>query len=76
MRGYSQHIVEGNQQADPSNIGVYLGQVCIPLKIPAANVAKELGISRQSVYSYFLGKIKPTIEKEARIKELIEKLKS
>jgi predicted transcriptional regulator len=74
MRGYSQCVIEANQLADPSNIGVMLGRACIAQKYPAAMVAKELEISRQAVYDYFSGNAKPTKDKESLIIELIQKL--
>ncbi len=74
MRGYSQHIVEANLQADPSNIGVLLGRTCIANKIPASLIAEELEISKQSVYDWFSGKAKPTKDKESLIVQLIQKL--
>ena len=76
MRGYSQHIVERNAEADPENLGVLLGKLCIHLKYPAAKVANELGISRQAVYHYFLGRVKPQKDREIQIIELIHKLKT
>ena len=48
MRGYSQIIVEANQSANKT-LGVILGALCIALKYPASQVAKDLGISRQTV---------------------------
>ena len=75
MRGYSQIIVEANQAASKT-LGVNLGAVCIALKYPASQVAKELGISRQTVYDWFSGKSKPHKEKELQINSLIEKLKT
>jgi predicted transcriptional regulator len=74
MRGYSQSVIEANQLADPSNIGVVLGTVCISQKYPIAAVAKELEISRQAVYHYFSGNAKPVKEKELLIRELIQRL--
>jgi DNA-binding transcriptional regulator YiaG len=74
MRGYSQHIVEANQLADPSKVGVMLGKLCIAKKIPATLVAEELEISKQSVYDWFSGRANPTKDKESLIVQLIQKL--
>ena len=74
MRGYSQHFVEANEQADALNLGVLLGRLCIHKKYPAVNVAKDLGISRQAVYHYFLGRCKPAKAREIKIAELIQML--
>lgn len=74
MRGYSQSVIEANQLADPSNIGVMLGRACIAQKYPIALVAKELDISRQAVYHYFSGNANPAKDKESLIVQLIQKL--
>jgi predicted transcriptional regulator len=74
MRGYSQHIVEKVAQADPELIGVRLAQTCIHLKYPVSVVAFYLGVTRQTVYHYFLGKRKPSKEREEKINELIMQL--
>ena len=74
MRGYSQLVVEANQQADPLHLGVMLGRVCIAHKISAAVIAEELDVSRQTVYDWVTGKTKPAKEKESRIVMLIQKL--
>jgi predicted DNA-binding protein YlxM (UPF0122 family) len=74
MRGYSQDIVDANKQADALNLGVLLGRLCILKKYPVTEVAKDLGISRQSVYDYFLGRCKPAKERGIKIAELIQKL--
>ena len=74
MRGYSQNIVEANEQADALNLGVLLGRLCIHKKYPVLEVSKDLGISSQAVYDYFLGRSKPIKEREIKIAELIQKL--
>lgn len=74
MRGYSQSVIEANQLADPSNIGVMLGRACIAQKYPIALVAKELEISRQAVYHYFSGNANPAKDKESTIAQLIQRL--
>ena len=74
MRGYSQDIVEANELADALSVGVLLGRLCIHKKYSVANVAEDLGISRQAVYDYFLGRCKPAKEREIKIAELIQKL--
>lgn len=74
MRGYSQSIVEANQQADPSNVGVMLGRFCITHKIPISVIAEELEVSRQILYDWFSGKAKPAKERESSIVYLIQRL--
>jgi len=73
MRGYSQTIIENNKKAKEST-GTLLGQLCIALKYPVSQVAKELNVSRQTVYDWFSGITKPSKHIEARVVELINKL--
>ena len=70
MRGYSQIIIEANQRAKET-VGTLLGKLCISLKYPASQVAKELNVSRQTVYDWFSGRKKPTVRHQLKIKELI-----
>ena len=73
MRGYSQIIIEANQRAKET-VGTLLGKLCISLKYPASQVAKELNVSRQTVYDWFSGKTKPSKLTEFKITTLIEKI--
>jgi hypothetical protein len=73
-RGYSLRIVRANEQADPSNIGVLLGRVCIKKEIPVSEVAEFLSVSRMSVYNWFCGKGTPRKRMQLKIKEILEKL--
>lgn len=73
MRGYSQVVIEANQSAS-SSLGVELGALCISIKYPAQQVAKELKISRQTVYDWFSGKTKPSKEKTDLVTDLIARL--
>jgi hypothetical protein len=76
MRGYSQSIVDANNLADPDNVGVLLGRICIEKQYPVSNVVKELEISKQSVYAWFSGVKQPTFENESAIRKLIQRLMS
>ena len=73
MRGYSQNIIEANHKAADTT-GTLLGKLCIALKYPASQVAKELHVSRQTVYDWFSGKAKPSRKLDQKIKELIVNL--
>ena len=59
MRGYSQMVIEANHKAKET-IGTLLGKLCITLKYPASQVAKDLNVSRQTVYDWFSGKARPS----------------
>ena len=74
MRGYSQSIVEANLKAKETT-GTLLGAICIALKYPASQVAKELNVSRQTVYDWFSGKAKPSKRVDLKIKHLVIRLK-
>jgi hypothetical protein len=57
--GYSVHVVEGVRTADGKRLGVQLGRLCVSRDIPVSRVSLSLGVSRQTVYSWFLGKSEP-----------------
>jgi hypothetical protein len=73
MRGYSQSIIEANQNAAPG-MGVALGALLIALKYPVSRAAKDLEVSRQTVYDWISGKAIPTPTKNQLITDLIDKL--
>jgi DNA-binding phage protein len=57
---YSVDLIERNKEADGKLLGVRLGRACIKKKIPITQVAKELKVSRQTVYNWFSGVFEPT----------------
>lgn len=73
MRGYSQSIIEANQNAAPG-VGVALGALLIAVKYPVTQAAKDLEVSRQTVYDWISGKAKPTSTKNQLISDLIDRL--
>ncbi len=73
MRGYSQVVIEANHKAKETT-GTLLGKVCIALKYSASQVAKELNVSRQTVYDWFSGKAKPSKRLEPKVVSLIAKI--
>lgn len=73
MRGYSQSIIEANQNAAPG-LGVALGAVLIAMKYPVSQAAKDLEVSRQTVYDWISGKQSPTPQKNELITKLMDKL--
>ena len=75
MRGYSQSIIEANQNAK-EGLGVLLGAVLIAKKYPVSVVAKELEVSRQTVYDWISGKAIPAPAKTAVIANMIDRLAS
>lgn len=59
MHGYTIRIAEAINNADGDLVGVKLGQLCIKHDIAVTKVAKYLGVTRQTVYSWFTGKSQP-----------------
>lgn len=59
LKGYSLSLLRANRAADQKLIGVRLGKYCIDNDIPVADIAETFGVSRQTVYSWFIGKYKP-----------------
>jgi len=52
-RGYSMVLVDRVMKADARLIAVRLAKVCFKYNISVLEVAKRLGVSRASVYSWF-----------------------
>jgi transcriptional regulator with XRE-family HTH domain len=53
--GYSLRLRDLNAKADKRKIGVRLGRFCIKHDIPVSEVAKDMGVSRATVYNWFCG---------------------
>lgn len=56
MQGYTIRVAKGIQEADGNLMGVKLGRVCLAQDIPVSTVAEALGVTRQTIYHWFLGK--------------------
>jgi DNA-binding XRE family transcriptional regulator len=72
---YSLSIMLLNQQAEQNRLGVKLGKKCIKLGIPVADVAGRVGVSRQTVYNWFIGAYDPKPELAMVITQLLRNLK-
>jgi hypothetical protein len=59
MQGYTIRIAKGIKEADGNLMGVKLGRVCLAQDIPVAAVAETFGVTRQTVYYWFLGRSEP-----------------
>lgn len=75
-KGYSRKFVTANRKADPFHVGVCLGRVCIDRDIPIQDVAEYLGVSRQTIYSWFLGITQPHPANRKIMLELLARLDS
>jgi|TARA_B110000285_G_scaffold194364_1_gene223980 DNA-binding XRE family transcriptional regulator len=69
--GYTTRLSTMNKQADGSLSGVKLGRVCIRKEVPVAEVALQLGVSRQTVYNWFTGAHEPNEDLKDAVKILI-----
>lgn len=73
--GYTTRLGSLNKQADGSLLGVKLGRVCIKHEVPVIDIASQLGVSRQTVYNWFMGTHEPKEELTTLIKEIITEYK-
>ena len=72
--GYSQRFIKDNKLADEFHPGVQLGRICIEKDIPVQDVADHLGVSRQAVYMWFLGRSMPQPRHVDALWRLVHKL--
>lgn len=72
--GYSQQLVVANRRASKKSPGVMLGRVCIAADYPVVEIAKDIGVSRTTVYNWFTGVCIPADKHMSRINELIQEL--
>ena len=73
-KGYTTLFVQAVNDATPFFLGVKLAKICIKLDIPVADVAEYLGVSRPTVYSWFLGKRDVAPKYAEQVQKLINKL--
>ena len=57
--GYSARTIAMNKAADHRRLGVALGRAAIELEVSVSTVATSLGVSRQTVYNWFVGNYDP-----------------
>jgi transcriptional regulator with XRE-family HTH domain len=60
MRGYSLDVAEAIWNGDKSRLGVRLGSICLERRLPVVQVARALGVTRQTIYNWFTGAYDPT----------------
>lgn len=70
--GYSLHIRNLNADAKLSSPGVALGRYCIDRGIPVAEVAREFGVTRATIYNWFCGATVP----QAKLQPLLHEYMS
>lgn len=60
MAGFNTELIRKNKEANGRLLGVKLGRLCIKNGYSVSYVAKKLGVSRQTIYNWFVGKGNPT----------------
>lgn len=74
--GYSARLIRTNAEADINRLGVALGRLCIALDIPVANISQRMGVSKQTVYNWFMGSYDPHPSYSEAIHSMIATLQS
>jgi len=72
---YSNRTITKSDAADPENLGVELGRLCILHKYSVVDVTEVFGVARMTVYNWFSGKNKPSRHLEKTVRTLVEKLR-
>lgn len=73
-QGYSVRLLQLNKAADRKNLGVKLGRMCIKHGVSASYIADYLGVSRQTVYNWFVGASSPKPPTAVKIERYMAKL--
>ncbi len=68
-------LIERNKKADRRHLGVAVGRLCIAQSIPVSDVADRLGVSRMTVYNWFMGLHEPQAAYVPALTEFLKKLK-
>jgi hypothetical protein len=75
LRGYSYQLVKANLAANPDLVGVQLGRYCIDKDISVVDMAQKLGVSKMTLYHWFIGKSVPHKMRAEKITKLLNKAK-
>jgi predicted transcriptional regulator len=68
--GYTYRVRKLNRSANKKNIGVRLGRHCIDSNISVSELVELLGVSKQTVYNWFVGVHTPGPKQTTKIQEL------
>lgn len=74
MQGYTIRVAEAINNADGDLVGVQLGRLCIKHDIAVTKVAKYLGVTRQTVYSWFVGKSEPKPHYADAVERMVQEI--
>lgn len=70
--GYSAKTIQLNKEADKTRLGIALGRAAIKLGISVADVAGTIGVSRQTVYNWFVGTHDPKSTHTKAVTKLLD----
>ena len=70
--GYSARLIALNKEADSKLLGVKLGRICIKRNIPVSTIASTLGVSRQTIYNWFMGANNPQDQSVDAVHDLLK----
>jgi plasmid maintenance system antidote protein VapI len=68
---YSQKIIDAVAEA-PKSSGNQLGRWAIYLDLPVTKIASALGVTRQTVYNWFIGKTEVFVAYQDRVDLMIK----
>ena len=71
MIGYTYRIRTLNRSANKKNIGVRLGRHCIDQNLSVSELMGLLGVSKQTIYNWFIGTSDPLNFMVSTIKDFI-----
>ena len=73
--GYSANTILLNKKADVNRLGVALGRTAIKKGVSVVDISQYLGVSRQTVYNWFVGAYDPKADQAKNIAKLLARLK-
>jgi hypothetical protein len=73
--GYSSRLIALNKQASKTKLGVALGRKCIAHDVPVSRIADQLGVSRMTIYNWFIGSHEPQPAHASAITKLLSAFK-
>jgi len=74
-RGYASRIIKANLAASVEGPGVALGRFCITKEIPVSDVAEYFGVSRMTIYKWFVGEWAPRKSNAEKIWDMLKRAK-
>jgi len=69
-RGYSYAFVKAVEKADGRRPEIQFARACIKAGIPVTRVARDMGVSRMTVYNWFSGVYRPREAQLAKMHRL------